>query len=144
MSINQISILLPCCAMIGITAVVWVWLFFERAGEMRSRRIAPQAIATSRQASKTLRNVNASDNFNNLFEVPVLFYVLCTLLFVTQLVTPFLVMSAWVFVALRALQSLIHCTYNRVMHRFPVYLLSTFILFAMWGIFTVKLLQIQA
>ena len=140
MSITQTSILLPCCAMVGITAAVWIKLFLSRLSEMRSRQISPQAIATSRQSAQTLQNVNASDHFSNLFEVPVLFYVLCALIFAAQLATPLLLMGAWTFVILRAIQGLIHCTYNRVMHRFPIYLLSTLLLFAMWGIFTAKLL----
>lgn len=141
MTITQSSLLFPCCAMVGITAVVWAKLFGDRLHEMRSRKISPQAIATSRQSAKVLQKVNASDNFSNLFEVPVLFYVLCALAFSAQLVTPLLLAGAWTFVILRGLQSLIHCTYNEVMHRFPVYLLSTLILFAMWGVFTVSLLS---
>lgn len=141
MTITQSSMLFPCCAMVGITAVVWAKLFWDRLHEMHSRKISPQAIATSRQSAKILQAVNASDNFSNLFEVPVLFYVLCALAFSAQLATPLLLAGAWAFVILRALQSLIHCTYNRVMHRFSVYLLSTLILYAMWGVFTVNLLR---
>ncbi|MHB8622202.1 MAG: MAPEG family protein [Sulfuricaulis sp.] len=135
----QTSIVFPCLAMVGITAVVWLRLYFERIGEMRSKRIRPQTIATSRQAGDILKNTKASDNFRNLFEVPVLFYVLCLLALDLQAVTPLLLGGAWVFVALRALHSFIHCTYNRVMHRFPVYVLSTLILFALWGLFGINL-----
>ena len=127
--------------MIGITAAVWLRLYFERIGEMRARRIRAQDISTKRQSAEILYKVNASDNFSNLFEVPVLFYVLCILVFTTQLVTPFLLGGAWAFVALRGLHSLIHCTYNQVMHRFVAYLLSTLILFAMWGVFAFQLLN---
>lgn len=130
--------------MIGITAAVWLRLFSERIGEMRARRIRPQDIATKQQATEILHKVNASDNFSNLFEVPVLFYVLCILAFTTQMVTPFLLGGAWAFVALRGLHSLIHCTYNHVMHRFAAYLLSSLILFALWGVFAFQLLNKQA
>lgn len=125
--------------MIGITAAVWLRLFSERIGEMRARRIRPQDIATKQQATEILRKVNASDNFSNLFEVPVLFYVLCILAFTTQMVTPFMLGGAWAFVALRGLHSLIHCTYNHVMHRFVAYLLSSLILFVLWGVFAFQL-----
>lgn len=137
---SQTGILYPLIVMIGITAAVWLRLYFERVGEMRVRRIRPQAISTSRQAADILQNINAADNFRNLFEVPVLFYVLCILAFASQSVTPLLTGGAWAFVALRALHSLIHCTYNRVMHRFTVYVSSTIILFAMWCVFGINLL----
>ena len=137
---SQTSILLPCLAMVGVTAAVWLRLYYERIDEMRARRIQSQDIATSRQAAELLQNVNAAENFSNLFEVPVLFYVLCTLAFVSQAVTPLMLGGAWAFVVLRAMHSLIHCTYNRTIHRFTVYVLSTLILFAMWGAFGVSLL----
>jgi len=138
---TQTLIFYPLLAMIGITAAVWLRLYFERVGEMRARRIRPQDIATKQQSIEILHKVNASDNFSNLFEVPVLFYVLCILAFSTQMVTPFLLGGAWAFVALRGLHSLIHCTYNHVMQRFAAYLLSTLILFTMWGVFAFHLLS---
>ena len=139
----QTNILFPCFVMVGITVAVWVRLYFERVGEMRARRIRPQDISTARQVTEKLQNVNAADNFRNLFEVPVLFYALCCLALASQAVTPVLVVGAWVFVVLRALHSIIHCTYNRVMHRFAVYVLSTLILFAMWVEFGVSILRVS-
>lgn len=127
--------------MVGITALVWLRLYVERIGEMRARGISAQDIATARQATARLQNIQASENFQNLFEVPVLFYVLCALLLATHSVSTFLVVGAWVFVILRGLHSLVHCTYNQVMHRFILYLLSTLVLFAMWGVFAIRLLN---
>lgn len=141
MPISQTSIIIPCLAMVALTAVVWLRLYFERVGEMRSRGIAAQAIASSREAAKKLHNTNAADNFSNLFEIPMLFYVLCILAFAANAVTPLLVAGGWAFVILRAIHSFIHCTYNQVMHRFTVYLISTLILFALWGVFAIKILQ---
>jgi hypothetical protein len=46
---------------------------------------------------------------------------------------PLLVLS-WLYVALRVLHSLIHCTYNRVMHRFAVFVASMVVLFVIWCI----------
>ena len=137
----ETDILYPCLAMVGITAIVWLRLFVERFGEIRARGIQPQDIATSRQSAEILQNVQASDNFQNLFEVPVLFYVLCALVFASHMVSPFLLIGAWAFVALRGLHSFVHCTYNHVMHRFILYLLSTLVLFALWVGFAIQLLN---
>lgn len=49
------------------------------------------------------------------------------------------VVLAWAFVGLRAVHSLIHVTYNRVVHRFFVYAASTLCVFAMWILFAVSL-----
>jgi hypothetical protein len=129
---------MPCAAMVGLTALVWVKLYWDRIGEMRARRIDAQELATVAAAAGRLERPEAADNFRNLFEVPVLFYVLCIALVVNGCSTPGFVTAAWAYVALRSLHSLIHVTYNRVMHRFLVYVASTLLLFAMWGAFLAR------
>lgn len=126
---------LPCAALVGLTALVWIKLYADRLGEMRKRRIDPQALATARDAAGRLENTQAAENFRNLFEVPVLFYVLCIAVVVNGGSTRGMVLAAWAYVILRALHSLIQTTTNRVTHRFLVYVSSTLLLFAMWGVF---------
>lgn len=129
---NADPIWLPFCAMALLTALVWVKLYADRLGEMRANGIAPQQLASARAAAGQLEKTGAADNLRNLFEVPVLFYVLCIAIAATGGSTPALVAAAWAYVALRALHSLIHVTYNRVVHRFLVYVTSTLLLFGMW------------
>jgi hypothetical protein len=131
---------MPCAAMVGLTALAWVKLYADRLGEMRARRIAPQALATARAAAGELQRTQAADNFRNLFEVPVLFYVLCVALALNGGSTPGFVRAAWAYVGLRALHSLIHVTYNRVVHRFLAYVASTLLLFGMWAAFLARIL----
>lgn len=138
---SPLPIFLPCVALVALTVTVWIFLYVDRIGEMRARRIKPQALSTSREATQALQNLNAADNFRNLFEVPVLFYVLCVSLAVTQSVTPLTLWGAWIYVVLRAAHSFIHLTYNRVMHRFVTYALSTILVFAMWAGFGIRLLS---
>ena len=140
----QTSIALPAVALVLLTAIVWVRLYVERIGEMRSRRIDPQSLATSALATGSLQRVQASDNFRNLFEMPVLFYALCAMLASAQYVAPFFVVGAWVYVALRCVHSFIHLTYNRVMHRFVVYVLSAAVLFVLWGALGVQILLLRS
>jgi hypothetical protein len=131
---------LPCSAMVLVTALVWIKLYADRLGEMRARGISPQSLATVREAAGRLEKTAAADNFRNLFEVPVLFYVLCVAIAASGGSTPGLVMAAWVYVGLRALHSLIHVTYNWVTHRFLVYFASTLLVFGMWAAFVRGLL----
>jgi hypothetical protein len=123
----------PCAAMVGLTALVWLKLYADRLGEMRERRIDARALSTARAAAGELERTQAADNFRNLFEVPVLFYLLCVALVLNGGSTPGFVAAAWGYVGLRALHSLIHVTYNRVMHRFLAYAASTLLLFGMWA-----------
>ena len=132
---------LPCAAMVGLTALVWVKLYLDRLLEMRAKQIDPQALASARAAAGRLERTQAADNFRNLFEVPVLFYVLCVALTMNGVSTPGFVATAWAYVVLRALHSLIHVTYNRVVHRFLVYVASTLLLFGMWIAFFARIAE---
>src|SRR5262245_47706600 len=134
------AIILPVIALVLLTAIVWVRLYVERIRELRQRRIDPQSLATSALTAQTMQRVQASDNFKNLFEVPVLFYALCAVLASAEYVSPFFVIGAWLYVALRYVHSFIHLTYTRVIHRFAVYVLSTAILFLLWGVLGVQVL----
>ena len=44
---------------------------------------------------------------------------------------------AWAYVAIRAVHSAIHLTYNNVMHRLTAFALSNFVLMAFWVLFFV-------
>ena len=47
---------------------------------------------------------------------------------------------AWVYVVLRIVHAAIHTTYNKVLHRFLVYLVSNIVLIVMWVKFAVHVL----
>lgn len=132
-------ILWPVLAQVLLTAIVWVRMFTVRVAEMRARRIRPQDVATSRAIASTLENAQAADNFRNLFEVPVLFFAVCAMLASLDAVTPPQLVLAWLFVSLRCAHSFIQLTYNRVMHRFKVYLASTACVFGMWALLAFRL-----
>jgi hypothetical protein len=138
------DILLPCAAMVALTGLVWLRAVYERVAECRARGVAPQSLAFSRDTARILKNTQALDNFTNLFEFPVLFYVLCLAMEATDMGTEGYVTAAWVFVVLRAAHSLIHVTYNRVFHRFIAWMLGAAWLFAMWGSFVFELVTHRA
>ncbi len=119
---NTAFLVASCLAMVLLTFAVGLRLLLVRMSEMREKRVPPQSASTSLQVAAKLQNVQAADNFKNLFEVPVLFYALCGVALALSHVPGWLVAGAWLFVLLRVVHSLIHCTYNKVMHRFPVFM----------------------
>ncbi len=133
------TILVPPVAMTLLIAIVWIRLYRDRIGEMRSRRIHPQQVATSRQMAETMQNIKSSDHFRNLFEVPVLFYIVCGFIAIAKLTSPALLACAWGYVILRAYHTYVHLTHNKVIRRFQAYVASTIVLWAMWVMFAVKL-----
>ena len=96
------AIFWPVIAQVLLVALVAGRMYAARIGEMRARRIDPQAVATSRSAAHALENIAPADNFRNLFEVPVLFFAVCGALAITDTVTPFqLVFAKWVLASAR-------------------------------------------
>nr|WP_280522790.1 MULTISPECIES: MAPEG family protein [Pseudoalteromonas] len=71
-------------------------------------------------------------NFNNQFEVPVLFYVVCSLYIFWGINSDFALITSWLFVALRIVHSYIHLTYNHVLHRMLTFWFSLLCVMALW------------
>jgi hypothetical protein len=126
-------------AMVVLTFAVWCRMYFVRIGQMRRERIHPQAVATSAQAAARLTDSRAADNFRNLFELPVLFYLALAAAAHAGLADAVVLTLAWLFVALRTLHSLIQCTYNKVMHRFFVYLAGALALWTLWIVLALRM-----
>lgn len=75
----------------------------------------------------------------NLLEAPVLFYVACVIWYLTGKATPTVVAIAWTYVGLRIGHTLIHVTYNNVIHRLVVFALSNIALTVLWILLAVSL-----
>jgi hypothetical protein len=71
----------------------------------------------------------------HLFELPVLFYVVCLMFFVSKLVTPIVMDLAWAYAGFRIAQTLVHVTYNNAIHRLTMFAVSNFILVLLWILF---------
>lgn len=133
MAPTDLSLTLPLLGMLTLTLLVWIYLFIQRlsysighgidAEELKS----PDKVAANIPAEAS----TASHNFKNLLEVPVLFYVICLYLSMVGQVDSLYVNCAWTFLGLRTVHTIIHCSYNKVMHRFIVYFLSSLALWVM-------------
>ncbi|GAA3919643.1 MAPEG family protein [Luteimonas lutimaris] len=127
------AIFLPAFAMVALTIVVWLRMYITRVAQMKRERIHPQSVATSAQAAARLTDSRAADNFRNLFELPVLFYLALVVAAVAGLANTTTLALAWLFVLLRVVHSAIHCGYNKVMHRFQAYLAGGVVLWLLWA-----------
>ena len=110
---------------------------------MLRRKVDPQSIALSAQKDAGLADTRGADNFNNQFQLPVLFYVAVAVAILsgTSDASRVLVWLAWAFVATRLLHALVQWTYNRVVHRFALYAIGALVLWTMWGMLALGLLQ---
>jgi len=126
------SIFAPFFGMILLTLIVWVYMYARRIPFIQKSRLRPEQLTPLELARVSPPAVsNPSDNLKNLFEMPAVFYALVLYLYVTGGVDATYVAAAWVFVAFRALHSLVHCTVNIVILRFWLYFVSSL---ALWFI----------
>lgn len=129
---NALAAVAAATALVVMSFGVGLLMLRCRVRELKARRIHPQAVSTSAQAAARYEDIRAADNFRNLFETPVLFYALVALAVGAGPVPGWLAVGAWVYVALRAAHTAIHCSYNDVMHRLVAFMLGFGLLVAMW------------
>lgn len=137
---SQTAIFYPVLAMVALTFVVQFQMYRRRVREVRSRGIKLREMATRREAAISLQDSAAADNYSNLFELPVLFYLVCFALFVTETVSLFQLILAWAFVASRIIHSAIHLGDNHVRRRLLAFIASTICVYSMWTVFAIALL----
>jgi len=126
---DQNLIFAPMGALAGLTFFV---LLFVPAMRM-TRRASPQDSATG-----DIPGGLSNPNFADLLEMPVLFYVICLMLFVTSRLDALFLWLAWIYVALRALHSVVHLTYDNFHQRMALFALSNFAVFLMWLFFFIE------
>jgi hypothetical protein len=129
----QTAIFGPFFATMALTIAVWVFMYIRRIRFIQGNRLSPQDLAVPGALAQLSPPAvsNPSDNLKNLFEIPVLFYALALYLFATGQVDGLSVGAAWVFVVFRVAHSAVHCTFNHVLLRFYLYLVSTLAVFFM-------------
>ena len=105
----------------------------KRVNEIKQKKIHPQRTDVRSNAREVFKEAAAaSDNYHNQFESPLLFYI-AILLALTLLIQDYAIVAlSWTYVGLRYIHSFIHITYNLVLHRFAVFVLSSVALFALW------------
>ena len=81
---------------------------------------------------------SARQHYKNMFEMPILFYLLCTLLLINNNYTQLDVMLAWGFVLFRLLHSLVRIQNRDVNLRFGVFTGSFIMLVFGWVNFLLK------
>ena len=130
----------PLLALVALTFLVLLRIPFVRIRAARAGRIVARDFKLGESANVPPDVALPNRNYMNLLELPILFYVLAVSLFVTRHVDALQLGLAWSYVALRAGHSLVHLTYNGVLHRLALFALSNFVLATMWLYFATAIL----
>ncbi|WP_242107447.1 MAPEG family protein [Luteimonas aquatica] len=136
---HQVAILHPAIAMAGLTFAVLLLIPYQRFKAVIREQVVPDDFKFGESGSVPGAVCIPNRNYMNLLEIPMLFYVACLILYVTQTATPVAAGLAWTYVGLRSVHSLIHLTYNKVVHRLVFFALSNFVLVALWILLAIGL-----
>lgn len=129
---KNLDMLSPMCALAAWTFLVLLLIPFVRVRSVRRREISPNDFKFGESQSVPPMVSIPNRNYMNLLELPMLFYVVCLLLYVTGAASHLAVLVAWAYVVLRIVHSLIHLTYNNVLHRLSAFALSNAVLVSLW------------
>lgn len=135
----QESIFLPFLMMGLVTFVVLGLIPQRRFRAVFAKQVTPDDFALGESERVPAHVSLANRNYMNLLELPMLFYAVCVALFVTGTVDSLALGLAWTYVALRAVHSAVHVTYNRVIHRLALFAVSNVVLMALWVVFAVHI-----
>jgi hypothetical protein len=125
-------ILFPMIALVALTFVVLLLVPYARFRAAARRRVTAADFLYGESANVPGDVSLPNRNLINLLELPVLFYVGCLALYVTDTVDTLALVLAWAYVSLRIVHSLIHLTYNNVFHRLGAFAASNVLLVALW------------
>jgi hypothetical protein len=134
-------ILLPLFVEVILTLVLLFTMAPLRTRDFVSGAVRPEDIAL-REQKWPKRTTQFANAFSNQFELPVLFYVLTILEYVTHLAGIVFVVLAWIFVIFRILQAYVHVTSNIVRLRGAFFAISAVVLAIMWLIYIVQVLSL--
>lgn len=133
-------LILAMAAQVLLTLAILVLMGRERVPRVLRGEIPVADIAVERSAYP-LKARLLSNNFDNQFQLPMLFFVACLLALQIGTIGWLEVVFAWLFVVLRYVHAAIHVTSNHVHRRFAAYVsgLAVLALFWLWLVLRILL-----
>jgi hypothetical protein len=129
---SNFVLIYPMVALAGLTFIMMFLLLLLRVKSVRTRKVSPRYFKLNKGGELPDNVLVVSQNYNNLLELPVLFYAVCIIAIILNQTAEYFVYHAWIYVSLRYIHSYIHITYNNIIHRLMIFGLSCFVLISMW------------
>jgi hypothetical protein len=128
----MMNILYPMFLMALLAFVIGPMILMTRISSVKNGVVQMSYYEIFRGGEPPASVIQTTRHWSNLFEAPMLFYIVCLMALVLHIESTLLIGLAWAYVTLRIMHSCVHLTYNEVNHRLALFLLSQFVLVAMW------------
>lgn len=129
---NDMSLIYPMATLFLLNIIVVSMMLFFRVKAVRARKVSPRYFKRNQGSALPDHLEGLSQNYNNLLELPLLFYIVCLAIIVLKLNIEEFVVYAWLYVGFRYIHSYIHITYNHILHRLFAFTASCVVLVTMW------------
>lgn len=126
MTLQNIDLIQPVVALVLWSMIMWLWMYATRIPALKAARVKLDSNARAgEQMSQLPPHVRwKADNYNHLMEQPTLFYALTLSLAFMGNTSEVVINTAWIYVVLRVIHSLIQALGNKIMWRFTAFSLS--------------------
>lgn len=135
------QILYPSFVMMALTIFCMVRLGLLRWAAVSRGEVDPRFFSLYRGYEEPEKLAAYSRHVVNLFEAPLLFYVIIMTAFVTGQSGNWLLGLAWAYVGLRFFHSYVHLTSNVVLIRFRIFVVSMLTLSVLWVIVLTNIMR---
>ncbi|WP_028749935.1 MAPEG family protein [Rhizobium mesoamericanum] len=120
----------PIIAHVALVYFLYVLLAYRRQNLVQAGKVRRSNYRENRDEPP--EGLFVKNCLANQFELPVIFYACCVLLYITEADNLAVVVLAWLFVALRYLHALVHVTSNDLRYRSPLFAAGYVVLGCMW------------
>ena len=135
------QILYPSFVMMALTMFCMIRLGILRWAAVSRGEVDPRFFSLLRGYEEPEKLAAYSRHVVNLFEAPLLFYVIILTAFVTGQSGNWLLGLTWAYVALRFFHSYVHLTSNIVLIRFRIFVVSMLTLSALWVVVLTNIMR---
>jgi hypothetical protein len=119
-------------AMVVLTVAVLMKMFRARVRAVREGLVSAAYFRLYRGELEPESTAKPARHFANLFEAPVLYYVVCLAAMITHFTGVIMQALAGAYVATRVMHAYVHIGGNRLRKRIRAYFFSWIILLVMW------------
>ncbi len=122
----------PMFFMVLLTFVVGLITMKQRIASVKSGAVSPKYFKLMEGQEVPEIITKTTRCFNNMFEVPLLFYVASLLYLGLDIESVTGLVLAWFFVFMRYIQAYIHLTHNHLIHRMLSFWFAFFSTMGLW------------
>ena len=138
---SAVAILAPLLAMAAITFVLMFGMVITRRRAVMDNKVDPNDLLLRGGKNPwPAKPAQFSDAYSNSLELPVLFYAVVILAFITRQADVIFVALAWLFVICRVAQAFVHTTTNVRKYHSYAFRAGALTLVLLWAWFAIRLI----